>query len=128
LSPVVLAIDYPRETQYRALRRNDLLTRAFTNPQTLVDEADYFLHHQGLQVGLMQCRKPPARVRHVLFVTYEPDRKLLLYPLVLILCATTILSGIIALRTRDLATGAQVGGAIGGGAALGLAYAMWRLS
>ncbi|KAK0288994.1 hypothetical protein LTR91_008053 [Friedmanniomyces endolithicus] len=79
------AIDagYPRETQYRSLRRSDLLTRAFVNPQSLVDEADYFYQYQRIQVGKVGSQMPSTRMRHVVFVAYESDRKLLLYPLLL---------------------------------------------
>lgn len=120
--------DYPRETQCRSLRKSDLLTRAFTNPHSLVDEADYFVQDRRFHVRGNDGLKLPARVRHVVFVAHETDRRMLLYPLVLAVWTTAASSAIVALLTRDLATGAQVGGTIGGSVTLVLAFAMWRLS
>ena len=50
------------------------------------------------------------------------------YPLLLAVLLSATAATATALWTQDIATGAQVGGTLGGSAAVLLAYVMWRLS
>jgi hypothetical protein len=119
------SMHYPHGTQFLSTERSDLLTLGFRHPHTLVDAAGFFEERPAFRV-----HREPGQFegdRLVLYIGLETDKRLLLLPLSLALLLSGVTSVVFTVCTKDVATGAQVGGTVGSCIAVLFAYVCWRL-
>ena len=115
---------FPHETQFSSLEKNNLLTRGFFNPASMIDEAEFFERDKTFNVKT--DHESGVVMRHVLFVGWEVDKRYLGYQLLAALTVVAVVAVSVAISLRNFATGAQVGGTLSGFVVAIFGYIIWR--
>lgn len=107
------------------MEKSTFLTRGFHNPASLVDDPDYFDRNPEFHITdprtLVQERK-------IIVIAWEVDKRLLAYPFFGSLIVGAIIAVAVGIRTKCIATGAQVGECLCGMVATVFCYVIWRCS
>ena len=116
----------PRQIQLQSLEKNDLLTCGFYNPKFLADDLDYFDHNSSFQDVDDSDASTPRR--RIVVIHWEVDKRLIAYPFFGSLLLGAMIAVAVAVGTKSVSTGAQIGECICGIIASVFCYVIWRCS